>query len=121
MSWFEYHPRQLIFLRKSNCLGCALLLCVVVCLTLLASFFLPSHLSLKHVSLCSMFHDHSLKLHVRHKIVFTPALKIFERNLGYTSALYISYLHVHHIKLYYSSSIPYFVDTQGIVCLSGAN
>ena len=32
---------------KSDCLGCAVLL--VVCLTLLASFFLPSHLSLKHV------------------------------------------------------------------------
>ena len=30
-------------------LRCALLLCFVVCLTLLASFFLPSHLSLKHV------------------------------------------------------------------------
>ena len=26
-----------------------MLLCLVVCLTLLASFFLPSHLSLKHV------------------------------------------------------------------------
>ena len=37
------------FLRKSDCLGCAVLLCLVVCLTLLASFFLPSHLSLKHV------------------------------------------------------------------------
>ena len=31
------------------CLGCAVLLCLVVCLTLLASFFLPSLLSLKHV------------------------------------------------------------------------
>ena len=30
---------------KSDCLGCA----VFVCLTLLASFFLPSHLSLKQV------------------------------------------------------------------------
>ena len=48
---FKSHPRQLIFLRKSDCLGCAVLLCLVVCLTLLASFFLPSflHLSLKHV------------------------------------------------------------------------
>ena len=42
---FESHLRQLIFLRKSDCLGCAVLLCLV-CLTLLASFFLPSHLSL---------------------------------------------------------------------------
>ena len=47
---FESHLRQLIFLRKSDYLGCAVLLfCLVVCLTLLASFFLPSHLSLKHV------------------------------------------------------------------------
>ena len=40
--------RQLIFLRKSDCLGCAVLLCLV-CLFDLACFFLPSHLSLKHV------------------------------------------------------------------------
>ena len=32
----------------SDCLGCAVLLCLVVCLTLLAPFFLPSHLTLKH-------------------------------------------------------------------------
>ena len=38
-----------IFLRKNDCFGCAVLLCLVVCLTLLASFFLPSHLSLKHL------------------------------------------------------------------------
>ena len=36
--WFESHPRQLIFLRKSDCLGCAVLLCLVVCLTFLSSF-----------------------------------------------------------------------------------
>ena len=29
----ESHPRQLIFLRKSDSLGCAVLLCLVVCLT----------------------------------------------------------------------------------------
>ena len=42
---------MLIFLRKSDFLGCAVLLCLVVCLTLLASFFLPSFscLSLKHI------------------------------------------------------------------------
>ena len=43
------YPRQLIFLRRSDCLRCAVLLCLIVCLTLLASFFLPSHLLLKHV------------------------------------------------------------------------
>ena len=39
------------FLGKVTTLG-AVLLCLVVCLTLLASFFLPSHLSLKHVHVC---------------------------------------------------------------------
>ena len=44
--WFESHPRQLIILRKSDCLGCAVLLCLVVCLTLLklaSTFLLISH------------------------------------------------------------------------------
>ena len=45
----ELHLRQLIFLRNSDCLRYTVLLCLVVCLTLLASFFLPFHLSLKHV------------------------------------------------------------------------
>ena len=39
---FESHPRQLIFLWNCDCLGCAVLLCFVVYVTLLASFFLPS-------------------------------------------------------------------------------
>ena len=38
---FESHPRQLIFLRKSDCLGCAVLL-YLVCLFDLACFFLSS-------------------------------------------------------------------------------
>ena len=37
---------QLICSRKSDCLGCAVLLCLV-CLFDLACFFLPSHLSFK--------------------------------------------------------------------------
>ena len=45
---FESHLRQLIFSRKSDCLGCAVLLCLV-CLFDLASFFLPSHLSFKNM------------------------------------------------------------------------
>ena len=52
---FKSHLRQLIFLRKSDCLGCIVLLCLVVCLTLLASFFLPSHLSLTCVA--SFLHE----------------------------------------------------------------
>ena len=43
---FESHPRQLIFhLGKSDCLGCAVLLCLV-CLFDLACFFLSSFSSL---------------------------------------------------------------------------
>ena len=53
---FGSHPWQLIFLRKSDCLGYAVLLCLVVCLTLLASF-LPSHLSLKRVHVTSSLFD----------------------------------------------------------------
>ena len=37
---FESHLRQLIFLRKSNCLGCAVLLNLPCCLFDLACFFL---------------------------------------------------------------------------------
>ena len=45
----KFQVRDRADVRTSDCLGCAVLLCPVVCLTLLASFFLPSHLSLKHV------------------------------------------------------------------------
>ena len=45
MSWVRVPPEAA---RKSDCLGCAVLLCLV-CLTLLASFFLPSHLSFKNM------------------------------------------------------------------------
>ena len=34
-----------------------MLLCLVVCLTLLASFFLPSHLSLKHVHVLRLLYS----------------------------------------------------------------
>ena len=58
---FESHPRQLIFLRKSDCLGCAVLLCLVVCSTLLASF-LFLHLSLTlniyNVHVCILLEAH---------------------------------------------------------------
>ena len=42
--------------------GCAVLLSLVVCLILLASFFLPSHLSLKHV------YNYSIIVYVLHII-----------------------------------------------------
>ena len=55
MSWVRVPPEAA---RKSDCLGCAILLCLVVCLTLLASFFLPSHLSLKHVLYVSVSYNY---------------------------------------------------------------
>ena len=61
---FESHPRQLIFSRKSDCLGCAVLLylvCLFVCLGLLASFFLPSHLSLKTCIYMCLFQELNTK------------------------------------------------------------
>ena len=51
---------QLIFLRKSDYLGCVVLLCLDVCLTLLAFFFLPSHLSIKHVH-----YNYTVTVHVQ--------------------------------------------------------
>ena len=50
---FESHPRQLIFLRKSHYLGCAVLLCFV-CLFDLACFFLSSFSSL--IKTCTAVH-----------------------------------------------------------------
>ena len=44
---FESHPRQLIFSRKSDCLGCAVLFCLVCLFDLalrLSFFLLISHL-----------------------------------------------------------------------------
>ena len=51
-------PEAANFLWKSDCLGCAVLLSFVVCLTLLASFFLPSA-SLQHVYTCSHYIVHT--------------------------------------------------------------
>ena len=64
---FESHPRQLIFSRKSDCLGCA----VFVCLTLLASFFLPSHLSFKNMYiLCiSLLNYSCMHIHIMRVVV----------------------------------------------------
>ena len=56
VSWVRVPP-EAAYLRKSDCLECAVLLCLVVSLTLLASFFLPSHLSLT----CVHCHAHLLR------------------------------------------------------------
>ena len=52
-----------MFLRKSDCLGCVVLLCLVVCMTLLASFFLPSHLPLSHVDVHVIIAEPSPQAH----------------------------------------------------------
>ena len=63
-----------------DCLGCAVLLCLVVCLALLASFFLPSHLSLK----------------MYNYIVIVHIIIVAEPRQGmYMYALWIVCVHVH--------------------------
>ena len=49
------------------CIVCAVLLCFVVCLTLLASFFLPSHLSLKQ---CQQSYTSTLCLSHPRQLIF---------------------------------------------------
>ena len=51
MDMYMSHPRQLIFLWKSDYLGCAVLLCLNFCLFDLACFFLPSFF----ISLINMY------------------------------------------------------------------
>ena len=48
------------FFGKVTALGVLRCFCLVVCLTLLASFFLPSHLSLKHVHVYIHMYMHVL-------------------------------------------------------------
>ena len=62
---FESHPRQLIFLWKDDCLGCVVLLCFVVCLTFLASLFLPSSSFINMYKYMYIVHVHHI--HVVHK------------------------------------------------------
>ena len=54
---------QLIFLMKSDCLGCAVLLCLFVCLTLLASSFL---LFSSLIKIC--IYMYSVDLTIRHSV-----------------------------------------------------
>ena len=52
---FESHPGSSFFLGKVTALGVLCCFALFVCLTLLASFFLPSHLSFKNM-LCTQEH-----------------------------------------------------------------
>ena len=47
----EYKMKMYVYtcLIKSDCLGCVCCFALFVCLTLLASFYHPSHLSLKYI------------------------------------------------------------------------
>ena len=87
---------NLIFLRKSDCLGCAVLLCFVVCLTLLASFFLPSHLSLLCVCVCSVQDGMMANIHADATFEFTTLHLV-------VSAIILSYIFVY---AYYIASVP---------------
>ena len=59
MSWVRVPPEAAHISLESDCLGCAVLLCLIVCLTLLASFFLPSLISHQnmyiHVYTCTLY------------------------------------------------------------------
>ena len=59
----EYQPNVQLCVTLYVHLGCAVFLCLVVCLTLLAFLFLPSHLSLKqymhYITLFFGLHVHS--------------------------------------------------------------
>ena len=117
----ESHPRQLIFLRKSDCLGCAMLLCLVVCLTLLASFFLPSFSSLIKTCIYMSLYNNSteflycsfiekcvvfpyreirecLKLDPDHKVCF-PFYKVRHAVLMH-STLHSMYMYIHVYTVY---------------------
>ena len=69
---------QHVHVRNVHCrdihdyLGCAVLLCLVVCLTLLASSFLPSHLSLKR-NICTVMYSANLS---------TDVVTVLEGSLG---------------------------------------
>ena len=53
MSWVRVPPEAAhFFLGKVTALGVLCCLALFVCLTLLASFFLPSHLSFKNMYTC---------------------------------------------------------------------
>ena len=58
-------PEAVHFLWKSDCLGCAVLLCLLVCMTLLASFFLL-HLSLTCTQNCVILASTSNVSHYKH-------------------------------------------------------
>ena len=66
---YMYKLRKLIFSRKSDCIGCAVLL-YLVCLFDL--FFLPSHLSFKNMSLSK--HKSALHVHVHVGLIITSLL-----------------------------------------------
>ena len=80
-----YMYSVLIFLRKSDCLGCIVLLCLV-CLTLFASFFLPSHLSLKHVHFMSVMFPVQALLEAQAEL--RGLVPGFTFNLGFVGGFY---------------------------------
>ena len=75
VSWVRVPPEAAHW--KSDCLGCAVLLCFVACLTLLASSFLPSASLINMYSTCTLIKSVTkytcavLYTHVRYPISVT--------------------------------------------------
>ena len=71
---------QGIFLRKSDCLGCAVLLCLVVCLTYnVACFFLPYFSSL--IKTCTVY----VTFYTCRKLFLLKKVKPQKASLNYDS------------------------------------
>ena len=85
MSWVRVPPEAAHFSRKKDCLGCAVLLCLV-CLFDLASFF---HLSFKNmyvhnVHVCTQW---CMFMHIMYMYLYVYNLRMYTR-------LLVNYLHV---------------------------
>ena len=113
VSWFESHPRQLIFIWKSDCLGCALLLCFVVCMTLLVSFFF----SLLHLSLtCTCIYCLGCAVLLCLVVCLTLLASFFLPSYSSLINLYIHvHVHVHvHTCIYMNTSST----SHSLLCLN---
>ena len=85
---------SLIFVRKrlSDCLGCAVLLCLV-CLNLLASFFLPS---LKHIYMYMYMYMHAVMFCTCTVCTFILCYMQYTCTCTSTCSFYLDvYVHVH--------------------------
>ena len=87
VSWVRVPPEAAHFSRKSDCLGCAVLLCLV-CLFDLLSFFLPPS-SFKNMYILYILHTlhpcSHVDSHCAHAIVCVPLCKVSQHDGGYVA------------------------------------